>query len=363
MIEYYIFSLPCILAAVVSFNNKIDRVFRLLFLFFIVFYVLIVGLRFGSVDYFNYEDIYYKTSISDFSFPFFDSNSGTTGNEFIYATATVVFKYFGLPFQVFLFFVALVSISLKFYIFKTYSKYFALSVLVYLSFNFTKDLGQIRNALSAGIILMSIIFISSRRPLGFYFSIFIASGIQIFAITALPLYIIHNNRFRFHILIVGLTVAMALPIIGGVMPFLIKFLEQLSGPVISKVIGYYNNSQSIDGVDPYGVGNIFRLFMILWLLCFFRKDLKRNPFSDASLTVLCYGVLLYTLLYSVSIFSYRANEAFSSLTLAIVLPFFVASINKYFRMPVYFVAVSYCLFYMYIAFKVNVMPYQNALFL
>ena len=71
--------------------------------------LFIIGFKYASIDYFGYQEIYYKTSFNDFSYPFYKSSMGTTGMEFLWATFSSFFRYISVPFEGWVFFVALVS--------------------------------------------------------------------------------------------------------------------------------------------------------------------------------------------------------------------------------------------------------------
>ncbi len=361
MIAYYLIVFPFVLTSFICFDRKFDHIFRGTTALWAMFFIILTGFRYDSIDYFGYQEIYARTNFTDFSFPFFNAYGGTTGNEFIYALVTSIFKSIGLNFEFFVFFIAALSVTIKFYIFKKYSQLFLLSLLIYISFFWTKDLGQMRNGLAAAFILLSIVFIYRQKPVKFYLTILLAAGVQVFAILALPLYAIHNSRYKQSIIIGGLVLSLVLTQTGGLASFAVSLLEPFSSPLTSKVLGYYTRQHEISIVNPFGMGNILRFTIILGIFIFLKDQLKRNPFTDASLTVFSYGVILYTLLFSVSTFAHRSTEAFSLLTLAILLPFVVHSMPKHLKIPTLLLSVTYCLYFMHNSFLQNE-PYKTIFF-
>jgi hypothetical protein len=217
-----------------------------------------------------------------------------------------------------------------------------------------------RNALSASLILLSTVFISKKEPLKFYLTVFLAAGIQAFSVIALPLYVLHNSRFRNFLIVSGLILALVVPLVGGFLPLMMGMLESFSHPAVTKALGYYENSFGVDAVKPYGLGNLFRYILIFYVIIFLKDDVRYDRFSAANLTVFAYGVGLYTILSSVSIFSFRANEAFTYLPLAILFPFVVSASTAQLKIPIYMFIIAYCLFFMKGAFYISA-PYQNLL--
>ncbi|WP_404801354.1 EpsG family protein [Aliarcobacter skirrowii] len=132
MITYWILFFS---AVTISFLHLFKDTKRLEILFFFLYSYIIIfiaGFKYESIDYFGYQYIYYNSFFSDFSFPFFKGSLGTTGKEYLWATFGSIFNQLGFSFVFWIFLVALLSVSIKFYFFKKFTPYFLLAVVIYI---------------------------------------------------------------------------------------------------------------------------------------------------------------------------------------------------------------------------------------
>ena len=70
-IIYYFFTVPFILLAILGVNSEWNRKLSSLWPFFLILIVLFVGLRYESVDYYNYLLLFDRTDFDSFAFPFY----------------------------------------------------------------------------------------------------------------------------------------------------------------------------------------------------------------------------------------------------------------------------------------------------
>jgi hypothetical protein len=244
MIYWGLFSL--ILIAASTHFVKDLKSFSVIF-FYSVWVILVVfsGFRFESIDYYGYLDIWNKLSFDVIGYPFYKASGGTTGNEFVYASLTSLFKLVGLSFEFFVFFVALVSISIKLFFYKKLSPYFLFCIVVYMSLGFSKELGQIRNALASAILLFGLKPLVDRKFCTYFFVVIFAFGVQSFAIVCLFIYwfypIVKYGKYFPYFLLVFAFLASAF---GGFFRFFNFFVSYFPDAMSNKVYGY------IDNIEP-----------------------------------------------------------------------------------------------------------------
>jgi hypothetical protein len=102
MIYWVVFSSIIILSLNQYFKNH-KKISVLIFYCVGFFLIFFVGFRYESVDYYGYFNIWKKVNFELFGFPFFKAPGGTTGNEFVFATAISFFKSIGFSFEGFIF--------------------------------------------------------------------------------------------------------------------------------------------------------------------------------------------------------------------------------------------------------------------
>lgn len=292
--------------------------------FIFLFFILFIGLRVDSVDYVGYKSIYEGISFKNISWPLYSGNR-VTGREFLFATMISIFKLIGLPFQVFIFSIALLSVYLKFSFFKKYSPYFLLSVLIYMTMMFFKDLGQIRNALSASILLFAAYFLKDKNPVRFIFAVFAAAGFQVFTFVALPLYLLHRyfsqSRFLYSLLSLSLLIALT----GGITQYILPFFEVFGDKFYSKVANYYFGEKNID-ID-FSLFNTLHLGLAYAFVALRSKIKDHNEIFRSLVTMYAYGVSLYFFFFDFSMIAGRSFETFCALSLCILLPMIAAHLT------------------------------------
>lgn len=312
---------------------------------FLVFIILFVGFRYDTPDFFTYAAIYYRTEFSDFAFPFYNEIGGTTGNEFVYASWSALLNELDIPLTFFYLSIALISISIKFYVFKKLSPYFYISVLIYISSYLFTDMSQIRNGLASSIVLISVFFIYKKNWIAYTILIFIASGIQVFAIVALPLYWIYNFLFKdkyifLSIFVLLIAISFSVDIIG----LIVNYLSGIMFPQMSeKLIGYYSNPERYS-VNQYGIGNFFNIFLVLFLIIKSDKIKEYNSYTHVFISYMAFAVLLYNYFSDFGIVCYRSLELLMLLSLCIMLPIIIKISSKKYKLLIFLGVVSLTIF-------------------
>lgn len=355
-----------IIAACVSLINFIKdaKIAQfVVFLYLYVFLVFIAGFKYASIDYIGYVELYYETNISDFSIPFFTVSLSTTGMEFVWATSSSLFRLIGMPFTVWVFFVALLSITIKFYFFKKYSPYFLLVVAIYVVTGFVKDMGQLRSGLSAAVLLFAVQPVVKREGLKFLAVVIVAFGIQVYSIVALPLYWLYplytKQKSIFMAVLVG---AGAISASGGVAEYILSSFFGISfvpDAVMRKVEGY--SGVEADNLSILTLtGSVFFVIAIVNLVFLDKirsKDERLAVFSMFHF----YGVLLFLVFTGIATVANRSLDLFSlsSLPFILVAPlYFFRSYDRYIYLGFIFV---FCALRLYSNMGA-LYPYQNILF-
>lgn len=313
------------IAATSLFNFFRDANAKLLsllaFVFTYLFLLFVVGFRYASIDYFAYEELFNNATFEDFSFPFFTSRPGTTGMEFIWASFSSLFNLIGLPYTAWVFFVALVSLSVKFYYFKKYTPYYLLAIAIYISMGFIKDLGQSRNGLAGAILLFAVRPLIERSFIRFFFVVFIAFGVHVFAVVALPLYWFYGIcRKHGAAVFFCLALASLVSAAGGVPDLIMSLVggSSIVPPgVIHKLEGYTATSAS--RINFFTVTGLSYIFIATFYLAFKEKVLLVSKESFAFGAMHLYGVLLFLLTTGIDTVSVRSLDLFSMQSLPFLL--------------------------------------------
>ncbi|WP_144775906.1 EpsG family protein [Marinobacter maritimus] len=309
--------------------------------FFLVLY-LVIGFRVDSIDYVSYKSIFEKVNFSQFSIPIFNSNEGSSGREFLFASSVSLFKLLNLSFESFIAFIAFLSVFIKFNIFWRNSPYFWLSVLIYLSFSYFKDLGQIRSALSATILVFSFNQIVSRKFHYYIIYVIIAAGIQIFLIFAVILYVFHWYFHRYLKLFL-LFFSLFLPdLIFYIYEYSADFIRALNPFIFYKINGYMAVQQDI---NVFGLGNIFRvsvvaamIFMGGWL------NFSKSSIVSVSLSSVSLGLIFYNCFSFIPAVAERSIDVFVFLPACLLFPIFVSKMaGGVQKQIVFMLVVLYCL--------------------
>lgn len=233
--------------------------------------IVVVGTRYESVDYYAYLEIYNRLDFKNFNFPLYSSPADqTTGNEFIFATLTTVFKFLGIEPVWWFLTIAACSITLKILFLKRNARYLWLALFMYISFSFFKELSQIRNALAISFLLFSMQYAIERRPYKFALMVFVASGIQIFALSMLPLYILGRADKKgagFIFLFMLCLVSIVLSEFGSHLVRVFYFIHPL---IASKLNGYLSSG-------GYELGGLYYFLLLGVFIVFLNGFFIKQP--------------------------------------------------------------------------------------
>ncbi|MBD3842430.1 MAG: EpsG family protein [Campylobacterales bacterium] len=326
-------------------------------IFILIF--LVVGLRYASVDYFSYLTIYEGvTSFSNlgvFIYPVSESTPVESG----FAALILLEKLLYGNFFAFVLIFSMISIAIKYYTFSKLSPYLLLSILIYLSDEFFwKDLGQIRNAMAAGILLLSVIFAYERKPVKFFFLLFIAT---LFHSAAIIGFIIYYLRYvaRPFLMAAALIVATLIAAVGGI-GLLLPDIASAFGFGDSTRLVKYVDSKYVDGIGAFGGTFMLHILLASLMIYFYRPLIKKWTYNSVLIPMYVYGTVLMFSFIDYGIIAGRIREMIAVPALVIVLPSFILLFRRNQRLVPYAAIVSYCLLWIYIETQ-NREPYQSIL--
>ena len=335
---------------------------RIIAILLSLFLVLFVGLRFESVDYYSYLGIWENASFKYFSIPLFRAPSvgGTTGNEFLFASAICSYKFLGLSFESFIFSVSLISLSIKFYFFRRYTILFSLCILLYLSMGLFVDTSQIRNGFAASILLFSIEPIYKRQLFRYLLVIISAFGVHSFAIISLPLYwlypILRNKLLSTILLIFAFAVSTA----GGSLSPYVESLNFLPFQIKTKIFGYFFGllNQPLN----YNALNISFFVFAVFLIWLGPVLARKLYFAPVLITWHTFSVFIYFISFDFSIVAGRIFELLSFNSIIILASLSSQLFNGLNRYLFVFGIILYSslLFFSYVS-NPFLPPYQNIL--
>lgn len=185
---YSVLIMVCVFFIFLENSRGSERLLPYLKLGTVLVLILFIGLRYWTgPDYDSYEISYLGRS--DFQF------------ESLFNFFMTLFRRMNASYNVFLLFIAALSISIKSYVLQRYSPYFFLSLLIAVGF-FLSDMGQIRYALAISVLWLSIPFCMEKRLIPFLIILCSAVLIHQTAIVFLPVYWMRNFKLNFPVMMI-----------------------------------------------------------------------------------------------------------------------------------------------------------------
>lgn len=325
---------------------------NLIVIFWVIF-VAFVGIRFESIDYGSYKLMYEEIiDASRLGFFYFTPDSGGKPVESIFAGLVLITKFVGGNFVFFVFVVALLSLTVKFYSFYKMSNFFYLSLLLYVSEWMASDLGQIRSGLASSFILLTVYFLRRKQRA---FALSTASMSVLVHSTAVVGFIliifrrISGKNFMSFCLFCAYIIAM----LGGAGLTLVTMLVDYVGLGGEYRLVRYMKYSYAEGYSLFG-GTLILYFSLSLLFLFFYEKLKKvNDYNTILIPMFVYGLVLMLLFKDYGIVLARVKGLMCVPSLMIVLPSFILVFSQKSRPIVLFfvIFISAVLFY----FSVNSM--------
>ena len=299
---------------------------NILVLILYIITVLIIAGRYGNSDYFGYFSFYNKMKLES-DIGFFKTNHVET----FYALLAIFEKIIFGNFVLFLILFTSISIAFKYLIFKKLSPFIFLSILLYSSNFMFKDYIQIRNAMSSGIVLYSLIFITESKILKYYLFNYFAIINHAMAWTAIPLYMLKNIQTR-KILLFALILSFIISIaVGNVTNSLGKLLYS-QGFYEEKVIGRIVHGSKYGGdANWLSISNILFAFLSFFFIKRFHDFEKISKYAKVLIIAYIYGFCLFLIFHDFKILAGRFFDMYCIPTLCILLPMSLKLYNGFYK--------------------------------
>ena len=291
--------------------------------------IVVVGLRYATVDYFNYEHMFYRTEDVSLTGALLHRNVGTRPIESFYSFLTIIFKdFWGWMPETFFLVIAVIAVTLKFYSFQKMSSYFFLSVFLYLGLGVFRDLEQVRTGLAASFLLVSIYHVHRNNlPTAVVWCVLGAQS-HVLALAFLPL-IVLLRCLNFPPRLLGwvflVSVATLFVDLSSLMRFVLTdVLNQSSG---SRIVRYF--SAADNGRNLFG--GSMQLVMVSGFACIlcFDKLTRLDEFNKTLLPAFLFSLSASFLLFDFSIVSNRLIHMISLPLLVTILPSFVSVFRQW----------------------------------
>ncbi len=359
MAIYFLPFFVIMLISIISVNRNQNIINLSLVLY--VFLVLFVGIRYASVDYFNYKEIYYYIDeFSEIGFPNYIPSSGEKPTESLYALLTLFVKAFGGSFEIFIFFVASLSIGIKLYVFKKMSNFFYLSVLLYIAIWMRADLGQIRNGLSSAIALMAVYYLYHNRKL--IFTLAATSSLLVHIAAVLSFLLIFMKKLaRPWILSFVLGVSFAMAAAGGFGMTIVLYIAEIMGLGSEFRLVRYMDSKFAESYSIFGGTVLVHLFISVFILFFYKRLVKVNKYNTVLIPMYVYGFSMMLFFIDYGIMFARIKDLFCTPASVIILPSIVLIFHRRSRPLIYLSLIAFSAL-MFVTTVQNAEPYQTIIF-
>lgn len=294
MIPYYLLFLSIYLSSYYdicrggSVQTK-KSIFYLGFLTTSVFLIIFTGLK-GDVgtDYKGYLNLY-----SEYANP-----SYSTLFEPGFRLLCHFCNLLKMPFHVFWFCIACITLLTKFIFFKKYSPYFFLSLLIYLSgLYIERDFDGIRQGLSIGLVYISILYYFDNKKLGYLIFLLFAISLHYSSLIYITIPIFHKIRIKqwiIYVLIATGFIFLFLKI--DIFSFVLNFIPE--GYITARINSYIKDTSFAESIG-LNIGIIVRIIV---LLLFINMDYKKTNLSKGF-----YNFLKNAFLFSILCFLFLNN--------------------------------------------------------
>ncbi|MEH0714113.1 EpsG family protein [Vibrio owensii] len=328
---------------------------------FYLLLVMFVGIRYASIDYFNYEEIYhYVDNISEMGFPNYIPSSGEKPTESLYALLTLFIKSVGGSFEIFIFVVASISIGMKLYAFKKMSNFFYLSVLLYIAIWMRADLGQIRNGLSSALALMAVYYLYHSRKL--IFTLAATSSLLVHIAAVLSFLLIFMKKLaRPWIMCAVLSVSFAMAAAGGFGMTIVLYVAEIMGLGNEFRLVRYMDSKFAESYSILGGTVLVHLIIAVFILFFYKRLVKVNKYNSVLIPMYIYGFAMMLFFIDYGIMFARIKDLFCTPASVIILPSIVLMFHRRSRPLIYLFLIAFSAL-MFVTTVQNAEPYQTIIF-
>ena len=356
---YYIYFYTTILSLFGLFHqNKFLKFFSLSLIVYIL--VLYAGLRIPSGgDWYNY--ILTFQEINNYSDIF---NYSIYSKEPLYLLLNVFIKSISDNYFILFLFIAFFSIILNFLSYKKYTKYYFVSIILYVSFfYYFRELGAIRAGLAYSIVLYALQYIEKKQIKIFLIFNFIAIGFHYTAILALfayPLYhYINWNKTKFLIILfIGI-----LSNILHLSNFVLNLIPQNSSFIIfQKIISYQKDSGLVYSLG-FDLTNIKNILLISIFIIFYNFLSYKIRYFNIIFFIFFIGSIFRIFFSDFGILAARSATLFLTVEPILITYIIYLLKDKYLKVLLIFIIILYSYFQLYFSFnKYKINQFENYIF-
>jgi hypothetical protein len=321
---------------------------KMTFFIFCVILICFAGFRYGiASDYWSYRNIFYRT------------------NEYVRIEGG--FKYliriykniFSNSYNGFVFFIAFLSIFLKYLYFKKLRHPF-LAIIIYISlFYFILEYNGIRQGLAASFVLIAFFFWIRRKNAVIYFiMIGIASSIHISSILFFPLFFLFIKKISFKKSTIIVFLIAALCIRYFLIEKFLSIAASLSEGTAIAQLAQLSNYLFINKFSILIPGFIRRIVVIILFILI--TDKKR--ISNRYFYLYLIGTFFYILFMGNDIFAYRMSLVFDVFMIPLFADITIKRTYKNIGIIFSLLIVLFVLYWTTINAKGYVVPYQTYIF-
>ena len=283
----------------------IFTIFSLLSLLFIagkrirIIYLVIIALILALIATFRSEEM--KDWISYYLFW-----NDVAGERFEYGFSFLAdaLKGCGANFYMFLFFCAILSISLKFLAIYKMSSFVWGSLLIYIGQIFIlHDMIQIRCGVASGFFMLSIYYIVNRKLKYFLLCSFLAILFHYSTIIIFPLWFLSTNHSYKKIYLA----LILLCYLVGTSFSLTNLIQYIPIEGIQKLWSMYERTQG-DEMSIFGIMQMFRLAICLFFLFVVDKIYVHNKYAIVLVKIYVLSIMAYVLLSGIPVVAQRISE-------------------------------------------------------
>lgn len=341
-----VFTIVMIILIVFSFmevNN--DRKYKSLWIVIAVMIILIGFRAWAGADYPVYWKMYeYYGEVMNYG-EMIDNRE--LDIEWLYMFVGKFFYDLGMPFFIFTFALAIISLGLKQKVFQSDSLYPALSMLLYMFPSyFTADGGHMRQAVAMAIMFFSFYFIKKRKLLPFLFLFYIALGFHNSAFTFLIAYwlvLVPLNSNRIIILIVGSILLSPFKIYEN-----ISLLETIAPAEVYDSFSAYSGIEAEEGGAPIKLMDLICLMYAYFVVTYDKEACNKILYYEYMRNLGVVGICLYFIFRGSPIYSSRL-VGYYLLMFMLILPNIIGSIpNLSIRKSSHMVLVMFAVFYYFV---------------
>lgn len=316
------------------------------------YFIVIVGLRYNSVDYRSYWRVYDSIDgIENLGIISYYINVNTP-IESGFAILILVEKYLFGHFFIFMLFLSSLSISIKYFAFKKLSPYISISFLIYFCDEyFWKDMGQVRNAIASAIVLYSFFYVYKRDFLKFSLLVFLAGYFHAFAWAAAPFYFVNLIAGRYRMAaILGLSFIIGAT--GGVGLVLTQLAAQLGLDPNSRFVRYASSQYVGDG-RLWGGTSMLHLIISTALIFYYDKLCRVWKYNVVLIPIYICGTAIMFLFHDYGILWGRTRELLCIPAFTVILPSTILLFRGQERLVPFALILAYCLLWFFLMTRDN----------